>query len=401
MSALTLFAARAAVAGSPPEPPRGHHAPHVQHAPDPWGGDLPRPVIALPAELSEDVIDDAIAIAAEFDPSLVVKLGELRARDPALLRAKLGEMTRLLNLVELKRREPGVFAQRLAELRVDVDVDRLARDARAAVHEGRADDARRLRQELAQALRRQTEFRHAARTEYVCMLREHVESLESRLAGERRELDQHLAERMAELTREQPELAPVGRADHDGADVGSASAAGAPPITVPDEVADLAIEVARDIDGELGGDLAQRLQEVRNRDALEFVRRLAGMSQVLQLIELRRREPHLYQLKLVELTTDGKVERLAAELRAAHREGRAADEELLDQQLHHAVILQIAFRYQAREEYVRRLDEQVREMEVQLRAAATEDAIAQSVAKRLEEMTRAKPPGRARIGVDE
>ncbi len=128
------------------------------------------------------------------------------------------------------------------------------------------------------------------------------------------------------------------------------------------EMIERCLAVARDIDA----DLAEQLERLRDRDHVHFEEKLRQSRRLIALAELRERDPILYDLKRHELEVDAQVSRLASEARRARREGRASDARVLEEQLRPQVILELAFRYRNREDYLCRMQELVERLQAEL-----------------------------------
>jgi len=122
------------------------------------------------------------------------------------------------------------------------------------------------------------------------------------------------------------------------------------------------LAVARDIDV----NLAEQLEQLRDRNRVQFEEKLRQSRRLIALAELRERDPSLYDLKRHELEVDAQVSRLASEARRARREGRASDARVLEEQLRPQVILELAFRYHNREDYLCRMQELVERLQAEL-----------------------------------
>jgi hypothetical protein len=132
------------------------------------------------------------------------------------------------------------------------------------------------------------------------------------------------------------------------------------PEVLPPEMIDLCVQVARDIDSELG----EQLAALRERNPADFERRLLGSPRLYDLALVKKRDLNLYRLKLLEIKVDRDVSRLVKELRAARVAGR--DDENILQQLRMQVRVQLALAHHNREEYLCRLQELVVRLEREL-----------------------------------
>ncbi len=129
------------------------------------------------------------------------------------------------------------------------------------------------------------------------------------------------------------------------------------PLT-QDEI-DRCLVVARDVAPELH----RGLMALREADPEEFRRRLAGSDRLRFLAELRADEPHLYELKLIELRTDREVARLSEQLRAAASRGDDTAVRSLRPQLVTQMRMQQAFILLARKQAIDRMREKLEAFE--------------------------------------
>jgi hypothetical protein len=119
-----------------------------------------------------------------------------------------------------------------------------------------------------------------------------------------------------------------------------------------------ALEVAREIDSELGGRLAN-LHE-KNSAAFERVMRNANVGKNLfAMAHLKQRDPDLYQIKLSEMKQTVSVNRAAAQLREAIRTKSAGQVTTLTNQLRTQLQIQLAMRIKNRGDYICRIEEQL------------------------------------------
>jgi len=125
------------------------------------------------------------------------------------------------------------------------------------------------------------------------------------------------------------------------------------PLT--EEEIDACLVVAEDVNP----DLHRGLLALREADPDEFRRRLATSERLRFLAELRADEPHLYELKMIELRTDREVERLSDQLRAAAARGDARAIDALRPQLVTQMRMQQAFILLARKQALDRMREKL------------------------------------------
>jgi hypothetical protein len=147
------------------------------------------------------------------------------------------------------------------------------------------------------------------------------------------------------------------------------------PLSV-DEI-DRCLVVARDIDPPL----YEGLMALREADPDEFLRRLQGSGRLRFLANLRQDEPHLYELKLIELRTDREVARLSDELRAAAAREDAVSVSSLRPQLVMQMRLQQSFILLARKQTLDRMREKLEmlDREYQRDVATVDERIAAAI----------------------
>ncbi len=129
------------------------------------------------------------------------------------------------------------------------------------------------------------------------------------------------------------------------------------PLT--EEEIDRCLMVARDIDPPLHDGLLT----LRDADPEAFRRRLASSQRLRFLAGLSRDEPHLYELKLIELRTDREVARLSEELRAAAERDDSVAVGTLRPQLVAQMRVQQAFVLLARRQALDRMRERLEALE--------------------------------------
>lgn len=129
------------------------------------------------------------------------------------------------------------------------------------------------------------------------------------------------------------------------------------PLT--EEEIDRCLMVARDIDPPLHDGLLT----LRDADPEAFRQRLASSQRLRFLAGLSRDEPHLYELKLIELRTDREVARLSEELRAAAERDDTVAVDTLRPQLIAQMRVQQAFVLLARRQALDRMRERLEALE--------------------------------------
>lgn len=131
------------------------------------------------------------------------------------------------------------------------------------------------------------------------------------------------------------------------------------PAPLTEDEIDRCLVVAQDIDPPL----YDGLMALREADPAEFRERLARSQRLRFLANLRQDEPHLYELKLIELRTDREVARLSEELRAAAGREDQSRVESLKPKLIAQMRMQQAFILLARKQTLDRMREKLEELE--------------------------------------
>jgi hypothetical protein len=121
------------------------------------------------------------------------------------------------------------------------------------------------------------------------------------------------------------------------------------------------LEVANEVDKELGA----RLADSRQKNPEEFDRsmRVGGFGRrLLALAELKQRDPDLYRAKLGELSQAVEIERTAKKLREARKNVSQGDIDVYETELRRLLQNQLAMSIKARTELLCRLDERIAEL---------------------------------------
>jgi hypothetical protein len=161
-------------------------------------------------ELTADQIMRVLEVAREIDPALGRRLRDSLERDPqAFRRAMQTSGRRLIDLADLKAREPALYQTKLAELRVDALVSRTAERLRQAMRNGSQGEIERLRTELKDYVQIQVAYTIKARTEYFLRLEKHLAAMKLELDKSMEDFKQTVENRMQQLIREQPAVAEV------------------------------------------------------------------------------------------------------------------------------------------------------------------------------------------------
>jgi hypothetical protein len=161
------------------------------------------------------------------------------------------------------------------------------------------------------------------------------------------------------------------------------------PRSLTPEMIDELIAVVKDIDP----DVARQFDELRAKDVKKLEHKLLHAHRLFGLLDLKKTDPALYQLKLTELRVESEVNRLKTRLRAAHRAGSRKEFQHIRSQLQAQLKILLAFRHQARDEYVCRLQDAVKrlEMEVDAEREFLSKHVDEIVDERIAEMLKGAP----------
>jgi hypothetical protein len=134
------------------------------------------------------------------------------------------------------------------------------------------------------------------------------------------------------------------------------------------------IEACLDVADEVDTSLGHQLREARQKAPAEFDRQMkqGGFGRRLaSLVELKQRDPDLYQAKLGELSQAVQIDRVARQLREAKRNQSAGEIEMYEAQLRRLLQVQFAMAIKARGELLCRLEDRI----VELRAEMERDVV--------------------------
>jgi len=161
------------------------------------------------------------------------------------------------------------------------------------------------------------------------------------------------------------------------------------PRSLTPQMTDELLGVVKDIDP----DVARRFDELRTKDAKKLEHKLLHANRLFNLLELKKADPALYQLKLTELRVESEVNRLKVRLRAADRSGSRKEFRQIRAKLQAQLKILLAFSHQARVEYVCRLQDAVKRLEDEVDAQREflSKHVDEIVDERIAEMLRGAP----------
>lgn len=145
-------------------------------------GDLIDPGDALsPTALSPTMIGRCMEVAREVDPDLAARLEAIRRdRSEQDFRRAMAQARHLVGLARLKEQDPKLYGVKVAELRLDAQVNHLM-DQLIEARRASSPAAAELEKQLEALVQRQVGYSIIARGFYLQQLDEHVKSLRDEL----------------------------------------------------------------------------------------------------------------------------------------------------------------------------------------------------------------------------
>ena len=155
------------------------------------------------SSLTENQVEEAVALMIELDPSMAPKVEELRSERPELLRrAVTRRFPRIGHMLKLKESRPALYELRVSDIRLETLSHQQAR-ALAALPEGdpAADAAR---AQLRDTLEQHFAVRQEVRRAEIEMLREQLAKMEAKRVDEKTRRDELVDKRLAQLEAKPP-----------------------------------------------------------------------------------------------------------------------------------------------------------------------------------------------------
>lgn len=161
--------------------------------------------------------------------------------------------------------------------------------------------------------------------------------------------------------------------------------------TLNPTLVDACLDVAEQIDPQLASRLRHLCAE--DQDAFERVMRSYG-RRLVGLVDLRDRDPELFESKLNELRIESQVNRAVQQLREAQRQGSEGNVEELTGKLRVLLQMQVAYSIKARGDYIRRLEQHIEALREELERDITDfdDAVDRRLKRYLESPTSDRHP---------
>ncbi len=154
-------------------------------------------------ELTPELLDECLEVAAEIFPSMAKSLQAQREKDSTGLERQIRRRAAwLLPLVELKHRDPDLYELKLFELKADAQINAIAQNLREALENGNTAEAEQLEEQLRTLLRFQGALLLQSREDYICRLQEHIEQLQEQLQIDRDNFDEQIEQRIQDLIQD-------------------------------------------------------------------------------------------------------------------------------------------------------------------------------------------------------
>lgn len=158
------------------------------------GGGRWRPDGPMPAEM----MDRVIAVARDVSPDLARQLEERRSQAPeAMSQAMRQSARRLMALAVVKDRNPALYAVRVEDLRLQLELRDLGEAFRATSAAGDSDRAIAIAAQIAAKARAQVDVDLKARAQELLALDEQMKAMREELLEEEKRTEDRVAERIA------------------------------------------------------------------------------------------------------------------------------------------------------------------------------------------------------------
>jgi hypothetical protein len=217
-AALALFAALAQA--DDPKAPQAPAAPSTAtpaDAPMPAEGPAPRPAVAGDAArrdgsrwrpdgpMSPEMVERVLAVARDVSPELAAQLEKMRAESPEQVsQAMRQNARRLMALAVIKERNPDLYAVRVEDARLQLELRKLGDQYRAATQASDAAGAETIAAQIAAKVRAQVDVDLKARAQELVALDEQMQALREELVTEERRTTERVAERIDAVKKGQP-----------------------------------------------------------------------------------------------------------------------------------------------------------------------------------------------------
>jgi hypothetical protein len=157
------------------------------------------------APMAAEMADRIVAVARDVSPDLAAEIERARTESPDRMAQSMRQNARrLMGLAVLKDRNPDLYAIRVEELRLQLELRVLGEQWRAATEAKDAARAEQLSQQIDAKVRSQVDVDLKARAQELVALDAQLKSLREDLAGEQRRMAERVAERIEAVKSGQP-----------------------------------------------------------------------------------------------------------------------------------------------------------------------------------------------------
>ena len=136
-------------------------------------------------------------------------------------------------------------------------------------------------------------------------------------------------------------------------------------LNITPEFIDECMEVAEQVNPEW----TKKMRHLCDRNPEEFERMLKQSGRhLIGLVQLKRRDPELYEIKLHELRLDSYIKAISNELLVLHLDGKGESTEAVERRMELRVLVQeqVALTLKVRGDYINRLEQHVEALKKQL-----------------------------------
>ena len=152
--------------------------------------------------LTPKLVEQCLEVAREVEPELANRLEAIRQRSPgpAFERA-IRNARHLKGLVDLKQRDPQLYALKVKELRLDAQIDSILKQL-AGARQTSSEAAETIEAHVRGLVRQQVAASIASRGMYLLRLKENMKSLQEQLAHDAANFEEAVERRMRALIEE-------------------------------------------------------------------------------------------------------------------------------------------------------------------------------------------------------
>jgi ATP-dependent Lon protease len=155
--------------------------------------------------MSPEMVERVLAVARDVSPELAAQLEKMRAESPEQVsQAMRQNARRLMALAVIKERNPDLYAVRVEDARLQLELRKLGDQYRAATQASDAAGAETIAAQIAAKVRAQVDVDLKARAQELVALDEQMQALREELVTEERRTAERVAERIDAVKKGQP-----------------------------------------------------------------------------------------------------------------------------------------------------------------------------------------------------